>query len=68
MNDEIQVDGYTLKSREDAVVYFNRVSPRYFETLGTPLLAGAISMRMTLWHPCASRLSMRPSPRTSFKA
>jgi predicted permease len=39
-NDEIQVDGYTLKSREDAVVYFNRVSPRYFETLGTPLLAG----------------------------
>jgi putative ABC transport system permease protein len=39
-NDEIIVDGYTAKSRDDATVYFNQVSPGYFETLGTPLVTG----------------------------
>jgi putative ABC transport system permease protein len=39
-NGEIQADSYTPKSREDAVVYFNRVSSRFFGTLGTPMVAG----------------------------
>jgi predicted permease len=39
-NDEIIVDGYAAKSRDDATVYFNEVSPGYFETLDTPFLAG----------------------------
>jgi predicted permease len=39
-NDEVTADGYTPKSREDSVVYFNLVSDRYFEAMGTPLLAG----------------------------
>jgi putative ABC transport system permease protein len=39
-NDEIAVDGYTASSRDDATVFFNRVSPGYFETLHTPILAG----------------------------
>ena len=36
----LQIDGYTPKSREDTEVYFNRVSDRFFETLGTELFAG----------------------------
>jgi len=39
-NDEIIVDGYTASSRDDATVFFNRISEGYFETLRTPLLAG----------------------------
>ncbi|MGH9831298.1 MAG: ABC transporter permease, partial [Blastocatellia bacterium] len=39
-DDEIIVEGYTPNSRQDADVFFNRVSDRYFETLGTPMLAG----------------------------
>ena len=39
-NQEITVDGYTASSRDDAAVFFNRVSDGYFETLHTPLLAG----------------------------
>ncbi|HLK67477.1 MAG TPA: ABC transporter permease [Bryobacteraceae bacterium] len=39
-NDLIQVEGYTAKSRRDSVIWLYQVSPRYFETLGTPLLAG----------------------------
>ncbi len=34
------VDGYAAKSLDDTDVYFNSVSDRFFETLGTPLLAG----------------------------
>jgi len=37
---EVLVDGYTPKSRADAMASFNQVSDRYFETVGTPLLAG----------------------------
>src|SRR6185369_8732146 len=33
-NDTIQVDGYSASSEMDSVVYFYRVSPRFFETLG----------------------------------
>jgi putative ABC transport system permease protein len=36
----LQIEGYTSKSREDTLVYFNEVSDRYFETLGTDLVAG----------------------------
>ncbi len=39
-NDSIHVDGYMAKSRTDALVRIYQVGPRYFETLGTPLLAG----------------------------
>ena len=36
----VQVEGYTPQPDEDKEVYVNRVAPKYFETLGTPLLAG----------------------------
>jgi predicted permease len=39
-NDVIAVDGYTPKDPDDAQIWFNRVSPRYFATLETRLLAG----------------------------
>ena len=35
-----RVEGYTPRPDEDKEVYVNRVMPKYFETLGTPLLAG----------------------------
>lgn len=37
---EVAVDGYTPKSREDALVSFNSVSDGYFETLGTSIVRG----------------------------
>ena len=39
-NGEIHTDSYVPKSREDSVAYFNRVTPMYFQTLDTPILAG----------------------------
>ena len=36
----VQVEGYTPQPDEDKEVYVNRVAPKYFETLGTLLLAG----------------------------
>ena len=36
----VQIDGYVPKGREDTDVNFNRVSEGFFETLGTPLIAG----------------------------
>ncbi|MGH9667138.1 MAG: FtsX-like permease family protein, partial [Bryobacteraceae bacterium] len=39
-SEELLMEGYTPKSRRDATVSVNAVSDRYFETLGTPLLAG----------------------------
>lgn len=38
--DEVDVDGYTAKSRDDAMAAFNNVSDGYFETLGTSILIG----------------------------
>ncbi|HEY2017803.1 MAG TPA: ABC transporter permease [Bryobacteraceae bacterium] len=38
--DEVAVEGYAAKSRADATVYFNQVSDRYFETLGTAMVSG----------------------------
>ena len=37
---EIEVAGYTPKSRDDAMASFNNVSDQYFETLGTSVVAG----------------------------
>jgi putative ABC transport system permease protein len=40
-NDEVYPEGYQPKAgAEERLVYFNRVSPGYFGTLGTPLLMG----------------------------
>ncbi len=36
----LQIDGYTSKGKDDTLVYLNEVSDRFFETLGTNLLAG----------------------------
>ena len=38
--DEVAIEGYTPKSREDATVTVNQVSDRYFETLGITVLGG----------------------------
>jgi putative ABC transport system permease protein len=37
---EVDVDGYSPKSLDDAMASFNNVSDRYFETLGTAIVAG----------------------------
>jgi predicted permease len=39
-NDNIHPEGYSAKSARDLLVWFNRVSPGYFESLGIPLIAG----------------------------
>jgi putative ABC transport system permease protein len=39
-NEDLQIEGYVSKGREDTLVWFNLVSDRYFETLGTDLIAG----------------------------
>jgi putative ABC transport system permease protein len=33
-------EGYTPKSKDDTMLWFNRVSPGYFHTMGTPIVAG----------------------------
>jgi predicted permease len=37
---EVVVEGYTPKSREDAMISFNNVSDGYFETIGTSIVGG----------------------------
>jgi len=39
-NQHVQIEGYTPKGKNDAEVYLNAVSGRFFETLGTDLVAG----------------------------
>jgi predicted permease len=39
-NSDITVEGYTWKPDERPYVDFNAVSPRFFETLGIPIIAG----------------------------
>ncbi|MBL0158464.1 MAG: ABC transporter permease [Bryobacterales bacterium] len=39
-NGEITVEGFKAKNRRDSLAYFNQVSDKYFETMGTPILAG----------------------------
>jgi putative ABC transport system permease protein len=38
--EELDVEGYTPKSRGDVSVMYNSVTPGYFDTLRTPLVAG----------------------------
>jgi len=40
ISNNVEVEGYTARPDEDKEVYMNLVAPKYFETLGTPLLAG----------------------------
>jgi len=37
---KLQIEGYTAKSQDDTLVYFNQVSDGYFETMGIQLVAG----------------------------
>jgi putative ABC transport system permease protein len=39
-NNTVTPEGYSSKGNDDTLVYFNRVSPGYFETMRTPLLLG----------------------------
>jgi predicted permease len=39
-NEEMVIDGFTPKSDDDAIAFFNEVSDGYFRTMGTPLLVG----------------------------
>ena len=39
-NEEISDRGFTPKSEDDGIAYFNEVSDGYFRTMGTPLLVG----------------------------
>jgi predicted permease len=39
-NENLEIESYASKGKEDTLVYFNEVSDRYFETLRTDLLAG----------------------------
>src|SRR5580658_2346864 len=39
-NNIVSPEGYSPKGKFDTLVYFNRVSPRYFATMRTPLLLG----------------------------
>jgi putative ABC transport system permease protein len=39
-NQHVQIEGYTPKGKDDTEVYLNAVSGRFFETLGTDLVAG----------------------------
>ncbi|HEY6291790.1 MAG TPA: ABC transporter permease [Terriglobia bacterium] len=40
IDDSVWVEGYTSRPEENITVYVNRVAPKYFETLRTPLLLG----------------------------
>src|SRR6185437_4795021 len=40
MNGFIYPEGYQVKSKQDNLVFFSRISPGYFTTMGTPLLIG----------------------------
>ena len=40
ISNNVEVEGYTARPAEDKEVYVNLVAPRYFETMGTALLAG----------------------------
>jgi putative ABC transport system permease protein len=48
----LQIEGYTSKSREDTSVFLNSVTSGYFETLGTAFVAGRdFNTRDTLHSP-----------------
>jgi putative ABC transport system permease protein len=39
-NEDLKIEGYTAKSQDDTLVYFNQVSDGYFETMGIKLVTG----------------------------
>jgi putative ABC transport system permease protein len=39
-NEDLEIEGYAAEGRDDTLVYFNKVSDRYFETLRMDLVAG----------------------------
>ena len=39
-NENVFPEGYTPPAKDDSLVYFNRISPGFFQTLRTPLLLG----------------------------
>ena len=39
-NEDLDIEGYASKGHDDTLVYFNQVSDRYLETMGTDLIAG----------------------------
>jgi len=39
-NEDLEIEGYTSKGRDDTLVYFSQVSDRYLETMGIDLVAG----------------------------
>jgi putative ABC transport system permease protein len=39
-NQDLEIEGYASKGRDDTLVYFNEVSDRYFETLRMDFVAG----------------------------
>ncbi len=39
-DEELSIDGFTPKSPDDAVAYFNQVSSGFFETMAIPMVAG----------------------------
>jgi predicted permease len=39
-NEDLEIEGYTSKGKEDTLVYFNEVQDKFFDTLGTELTAG----------------------------
>ena len=39
-NETVEPEGYTPQTRDEALMYFNTVSPGYFETMRTPLVVG----------------------------
>jgi predicted permease len=42
----VQIPGFTPRSNDDQISHYDRVGPGYFETIGTPILAGrAIEQR-----------------------
>jgi putative ABC transport system permease protein len=39
-NEDLQIEGYKSKGKDDMLVYFNEVSDRFLDTMGTELVAG----------------------------
>ncbi len=36
----VEIEGYQPRAGEEVPAYYNRVGPRYFETLGIPIVRG----------------------------
>jgi hypothetical protein len=75
-NQDVSIQGYQWKPDEKPYVDFNAVSPRFFETLGIPIIAGRLSRQTQSPSPIPpTRLrdrgwssSTKPWPNDSFPA